>query len=47
MLQLAQKYILDRPSMAVFPGLLILFTVLSFNIIGDVLRNALEPKMIK
>ncbi len=47
MLQLAQKYILDRPSMAVFPGVLILFTVLSFNMIGDVIRNVLEPKMIK
>ena len=29
----------------VFPGLFILFTVLSFNIIGDDLRNFLNPKI--
>ena len=27
--------------------LLILLTVLSFNILGDVLRSALEPKIVK
>ena len=47
MLQNAQGYILDLPLLAVFPGILILLTVLSFNVIGDVLRNALEPKSIK
>ena len=29
----------------VFPGLFILFTVLSFNVIGDDLRNFLNPKI--
>ena len=47
MLQSAQGYILDRPILAVYPGLLILLTVLSFNILGDVLRSALEPKIVK
>lgn len=47
MLQSAQAYILDRPMMAVYPGALILLTVLSFNILGDVLRSALEPKIAK
>lgn len=47
MLDAAQDVILDRPMMAVYPGLLILLTVLSFNILGDVLRSALEPKIIK
>ena len=47
MLQNAQSAILDLPHLAVFPGALILVTVLSFHILGDVLRNALEPKMIK
>ncbi|MBK4765385.1 MAG: dipeptide ABC transporter permease DppC [Pantoea sp. Brub] len=28
-----------------FPGLMILFTVLSFNLIGDGLRDALDPKL--
>ncbi|MGM9619360.1 MAG: ABC transporter permease [Oscillospiraceae bacterium] len=47
MLQGAQAVILDKPMMAVYPGLLILLTVLSFNILGDVLRSALEPKIVK
>lgn len=47
MLNNAQKTILDLPHLAVFPGALILLTVFSFHILGDVLRNALEPKMIK
>lgn len=47
MLDNAQDFILDRPMLAVYPGLLILLTVLSFNILGDVLRSALEPKIVK
>ena len=47
MLDGAQEFILDKPMMAVYPGLLILLTVLSFNILGDVLRSALEPKIVK
>lgn len=47
MLDNAQDFILDKPMMAVYPGLLILLTVLSFNILGDVLRSALEPKIVK
>lgn len=45
MLQGAQAHILDTPRLAVFPGLLILITVLSFNLLGDVLRTTLEPKI--
>ena len=47
MLQGAQKFILDRPMLAIYPGALILLTVLSFNILGDVLRNVFEPKIVK
>lgn len=47
MLQGAQVYIMNTPLMAVFPGVFIVLTVFSFNILGDALRNALEPKMIK
>lgn len=47
MLQGAQKFILDRPMLAVYPGVLILLTVLSFNILGDVLRTVFEPKIVK
>ncbi|MBD8499179.1 ABC transporter permease [Paenibacillus arenosi] len=44
MLNNAQGYIGDAPYMALFPGFLILLTVLSFNFLGDVLRTAFEPK---
>jgi peptide/nickel transport system permease protein len=47
MLQGAQVYILDMPLLAVFPGVFIVITVFSFNILGDALQNALEPKMMK
>lgn len=47
MLQSAQAHIMDVPTLALFPGAFILLTVLSFNVLGDVLRNALEPKMVK
>lgn len=47
MLQGAQSHIMDAPMLAVYPGALILFTVLSFNLLGDVLRTALEPKIAK
>ena len=47
MLQGAQVYIVEMPTLAIFAGLFIVLTVLSFNVIGDALRNALEPKMVK
>lgn len=47
MLQEAQGYLLNKPMLAVIPGLLILLTVLSFNVVGDVLQKAFEPKMNK
>lgn len=47
MLQGAQAYVLDKPMLAIYPGVMILITVLSFNLIGDVFRVALEPKKSK
>lgn len=47
MLQSAQMYMTDVPTLVIFPGLFIVLTVFSFNILGDALRVALEPKMIK
>ena len=44
MLQGAQAQILSHPLLAVYPGVMILVTVLAFNLLGDVLRCALEPK---
>lgn len=44
MLSNAQGYITNAPYLAVFPGLLILLTVISFNYLGEVLRKIFEPK---
>jgi peptide/nickel transport system permease protein len=45
MLQRAQEYLLKASWLAVFPGLFIFFTVLSFNFVGDGLRDALDPRL--
>ncbi|WP_151735577.1 ABC transporter permease ['Paenibacillus yunnanensis' Narsing Rao et al. 2020] len=45
MLNSAQGYIAQAPYLALFPGLLILLTVLSFNVLGDILRVGFEPKL--
>lgn len=47
MLNSAQGYIVNAPYLALFPGALILLTVLSFNILGDILRVGFEPKLGK
>lgn len=44
MLSNAQGYIMNAPYLAIFPGLLILLTVISFNYIGEELRKIFEPK---
>ena len=31
--------------MIMFPGLFIMISVLSFNLIGDAIRDALDPKL--
>lgn len=47
MLQTAQKFILHNPIMAVAPGMMILITVLCFNVLGDMLQQMLDPKLMK
>ncbi len=44
MLQTAQQFILYSPIMAAAPGVMILATVLCFNVLGDRLQQALDPK---
>jgi peptide/nickel transport system permease protein len=43
MLNNAQSYIGEASWLAMFPGILILLTVFSFNVLGDVFRTAFEP----
>ena len=45
MLTNARGYIRDAWHITVFPGLVILVTILALNIIGDGLRDALDPKL--
>ncbi|MFQ6056531.1 MAG: ABC transporter permease [Methanosarcinales archaeon] len=45
MLTDAQKYLRTAWWIAVFPGLAIFLTVISFNFVGDGLRDALDPRM--
>ncbi len=45
MLASAQHFLWVRPELAVYPGLLILLTVLAYNSVGDALRDALDPFM--
>ena len=44
MLNTAQRFLTNAPWMAVWPGVAIFLAVLSFNILGDGLRDALDPK---
>ncbi|MCX7176293.1 MAG: ABC transporter permease [Proteobacteria bacterium] len=44
MLNTAKNYVDNAPWMAVWPGLAIFLLVLSFNLLGDGLRDALDPK---
>ncbi|MCS1394302.1 MULTISPECIES: nickel transporter permease [Lysinibacillus] len=45
MLADARKFLLNAPWTMIFPGLAIMLTVLGFNLMGDGLRDALDPKM--
>lgn len=40
-----RAYIRDYPYLCLFPGLAIMLSTLSFNLIGDGLRDALDPKL--
>jgi peptide/nickel transport system permease protein len=44
MLNTAKNFMETAPWMAVWPGLAIFVLVLSFNLLGDGLRDALDPK---
>jgi peptide/nickel transport system permease protein len=40
-----RNYIRTTPSLTLFPGLFIMITVFAFNVLGDGLRDALDPKL--
>jgi peptide/nickel transport system permease protein len=45
MLSEGRTYMQLAPHVAIFPGIAILVTVLALNLLGDGLRDALDPKM--
>lgn len=45
MLSEARAFMEQAPWMAIFPALFIIVTILLFNILGDSLRDALDPKL--
>lgn len=45
MLAAGRQYIRQLPHMITFPGIMIALTVLAVNLLGDGLRDALDPKM--
>lgn len=46
MLQDAQQFLFNAPVLSVYPGLMIFFTVLAYNFLGDGLRDALDPRLV-
>ncbi len=47
MLYEAQTFLAAAPWLAIFPGLAIAWAVLGFNLLGDGLRDNLDPKMVR
>jgi peptide/nickel transport system permease protein len=45
MIAVGRKFLMDQWWYATFPGLFILFTVIGFNILGDALRDILDPRI--
>lgn len=45
MLNAGRQFIRDYPHMSIYPGVAIMITILSLNLLGDGLRDALDPKM--
>jgi len=44
MLNSAQRFLTQAPWLSIVPGLAIFFVVLAFNLVGDGLRDALDPR---
>ncbi|MCS6921743.1 MAG: ABC transporter permease [Elioraea sp.] len=47
MLNTAQRFLETAPWMAVFPGVSIFLVVFAFNLVGDGLRDALDPRLAR
>jgi len=45
MLGSGRTYFFNAPHIVLFPGIAITITVLAFNLFGDGIRDALDPKL--
>ena len=45
MLSEARPYLISAPHTLIFPGLAIMTVILAYNLMGDGLRDALDPKL--
>ena len=45
MIAASQPFLESQPLYSIAPGIVIIITVMSFNLLGDALRDALDPKM--
>jgi peptide/nickel transport system permease protein len=45
MLSSGRAYIRTHTYLTIYPGLAIMFSILAFNMLGDGIRDALDPKM--
>jgi peptide/nickel transport system permease protein len=45
MLSNAQQYVFTRPMLGVYPGLLIMLTVLAVNFVGEGVRQTVDPRL--
>ncbi len=47
MLGVERNSVFNAPHLLIFPGLMIMLTVLAFNLLGDGLRDALDPRLYR
>jgi peptide/nickel transport system permease protein len=45
MVSSGRDFLLSAPHIATLPGIAIMITVLGFNLLGDGLRDSLDPKL--
>jgi peptide/nickel transport system permease protein len=45
MIAMGEDYYYTAPQLVIYPGLAIVITVLAFNLVGDGLRDVLDPRM--
>lgn len=38
-------FLISNPTLAILPGLCVMLTVISFNIVGDAVRDAIDPRL--